>query len=96
VTAGSEPTLAEQRQSMREQLHVQRQRIAEQLAPGADVQGRFPRSVTMRLLMSRPELLLRLLLLMARARLTASLIAILIIARVLRSRAAARHAPEDL
>jgi len=88
VTAGEEPSLADQRQSMREQLQAQRQRIAEQLAPGADA-GRFPRSFTVRLLVRQPELLFRLLVRVPRARLVGSIIAILVLVRLLRAHAAA-------
>jgi hypothetical protein len=53
--------LAAQRQEIRDRLLAQRQRIAQQLAPGGDARGVYPRSMTMRLLIRRPELLARLL-----------------------------------
>jgi hypothetical protein len=49
--------LAEQRRALREQLHVQRLQVVEQLVPGAGGSSQFPRSVVLRLLMQRPELL---------------------------------------
>lgn len=50
--------LAEQRQVLRDQMRLQRQRIARSLVP---VEGaKFPRSMTMRLVVRRPQLLAQL------------------------------------
>jgi hypothetical protein len=58
-------TLAEQRQEIRERLRAQRHRIARQLAPAGEAQSLYPRSMTMRLLIRRPDLVARLLALIA-------------------------------
>lgn len=52
---GSDPTLAEQRLALRGQLRAQREEIALQLF-ASKVHGDFPRSITMRVLIHRPEL----------------------------------------
>lgn len=57
MSAGSELALTVQRHAIREQLRTQRVKLAEQLAPGAVSQNHFPRSITLRLLIERPELL---------------------------------------
>jgi hypothetical protein len=94
MKSGSESSLADQRLAVRGQLQEQRQRIAEQLAPTGGVEGSFPRSVTMRLLLQRPELLPRLVALMARARVASSIIAILVIVLSLRFPAAGHTEPQ--
>jgi len=68
MTDGGKPSLSEQRQSIRGQLLLQREVVAQQLTPATGVQSRFPRSMTMRLLIDRPELLARLATLLAGAR----------------------------
>ena len=95
MTAGSGPSLAEQRQSIRAQLRAQRQRVAERLAPVAGFQGRYPRSVTMRLLLDRPDLLARLAALISGARVAVPVRAILVLVNLLRV-AAAVDAPKAL
>lgn len=50
--------LAEQRQALRGQMQLQRQRIARSLAPVE--RAEFPRSMTMRMVMRRPQLLAQL------------------------------------
>lgn len=49
--------LALLRESIREKLQAQRRVIAAQLLPAPGAAGRFPRSMTMRLLIQRPDLL---------------------------------------
>ena len=54
--------LAEQRRALREQLGLQRLKLAHELAPDADAGGnggRYPRSITMRWLIQEPELVTR-------------------------------------
>jgi hypothetical protein len=51
------PSLRDQRESLRLQLRVQRQRIALRIDPPSAASGEFPRSKTMRFLMQRPQLL---------------------------------------
>jgi hypothetical protein len=63
-----EASLAEQRQSLLGQLRLQREVIAQQLAPAENAQKRFPRSFTMRFLIQRPELATRLATLVAGGR----------------------------
>lgn len=53
-----EASLAARRLALRNQLRIQRQQIAAQLEPGAP--GGYPRSVTMRLILQRTELVLAL------------------------------------
>jgi hypothetical protein len=53
--------LIEQRQELRRLLLAQRQQIALQLGPESATSGSYPRSMTMRFLMQRPALALRLL-----------------------------------
>jgi hypothetical protein len=50
VTTSVLPSLAEQSREIRERLQAQRQRIALQLLPVSAVADRFPRSLTMRVL----------------------------------------------
>ena len=49
------PSLVEQRLAVRDQLRVQRQDVAEQLFE-SKAEGSFPRSITMRVLIRRPDL----------------------------------------
>ncbi|MBI2801083.1 MAG: hypothetical protein HYX63_12540 [Gammaproteobacteria bacterium] len=87
MTDNGEVALSAQRLLLRGQLHAQRQRIAEQLAPTtAEARGRYPRSVTMRLLNRRPvALLARSVALVAGARLAGSVTGILVLVNLLRS-----------
>jgi hypothetical protein len=48
------------REALRAQLHAQRRVLALRLAPDGAAPGRYPRSVTMRVLLRRPELLVAL------------------------------------
>ena len=85
MTLDSESSLAEQRQFIRGQLRTQRQKIAEQLAPDANAQDRYPRSVTMRLLIDQPNLPAKLITLISSARFADSIRAILVLVPMLRS-----------
>ena len=88
MTDKSEVALSTQRLLIRGQLHAQRQRIAEQLAPTttAAARGRYPRSVTMRVLKRQPvALLARSVALVAGARLAGSVTGILVLINLLRS-----------
>ena len=78
------PSLLTQRLDLRGQLHVQRQEIAEQLFE-SKARGRFPRSITMQLLMRQPELAGRLVALVAGARVAGSVSALLVVVQVLRA-----------
>lgn len=60
MSAPADLSLAGQRLALRRQLQEQRQRIADQLDLAATNDGGFPRSMTMRLLIRRPDLALRL------------------------------------
>lgn len=91
MTAEPQASLAEQRQSIRDQLQMQRQVLARQLAPPVDIQGRYPRSMTMRLLIHRPELVARLVALLAGARFAGKVSAILLVIGKLRSAVSARE-----
>ncbi len=91
MTVEPQASLAEQRQSVREQLQLQRQVVARQLAPPVDIHGRYPRSMTMRLLIQRPELVARLVALLAGARFAREVSAILLMIGKLRSVIVARE-----
>ena len=78
------PSLVEQRLALRGQLQAQRQDIAERLF-AAKARGQFPRSITMRLLVRRPELAGLFLTLVAGKRLAAPVSALLLAARALGS-----------
>lgn len=56
MTTDDAPSLAAQREEIRDRMRAQRQRIALELRPATPAQNVFPRSFTMRLLMRRPEL----------------------------------------
>ena len=77
------PSLLEQRVVLRGQLRAQRQEIAEQLFE-SKAGGRFPRSMTMRVLMHQPELARRLVALVAGERFAGSVSALLIVVQMLR------------
>lgn len=79
------PSLAEQRQSIRMQLQVQRQVVAQRLTPAAATGGSYPRSLTMRFLIQRPELLARLLKLIVGARFAGSVAPLLALLHMLPS-----------
>lgn len=78
------PSLLEQRVALREQLRDQRQEVAEQLFE-SKAGGRFPRSMTMRVLMDQPALAARLVALVAGARFAGSVSALLIAVQMLRA-----------
>ncbi len=79
------PSLAQQAEQVRFQLRDQRARIAAQLSAGRMVRSDFPRSMTMRFLVSRPALLPRLVTLLAGARFAAVSAAAFGIFRTLRT-----------
>ena len=91
MTVEPQTSLAKQRQSVRDQLQLQRQIVARQLAPPVDIQGRYPRSMTMRLLIHRPELVARLVALLAGARFAGNVSAILLVIGKLRFAVSARE-----
>lgn len=78
------PSLLEQRVVLREQLRVQRQEVAEQLFE-SKAGGRFPRSITMRVLVHQPALAGRFVALIAGARFAGPVSALLIVAQMLRA-----------
>jgi len=86
MTIDDKPSLAEQRQSIRGQLRLQREVVALQLAPSDGHEGRFPRSMTMRALIHRPELVARLATLLAGARFAGKVSATLDVVRQLAQR----------
>lgn len=90
MNAGHTASLAEQRQSIREQLSAQRREIARALAPDASTGTHYPRSLTMRLLSRRPVVLLaRVAALVTTSRMVGSVPAALIVAHLLRAAFAA-------
>lgn len=78
------PSLEAQRLALRVQLRVQRHAVAQQLFE-AKAGGRFPRSVTVRVLMRQPELAWRLAALIAGPRVAGSVSALLVIVQMLRA-----------
>jgi hypothetical protein len=56
LTITRDALLAGRRQSIRQQLQAQRQVIAERISPASRAAGTFPRSMTLRLLLARPDL----------------------------------------
>ena len=94
MTSPPELPLAEQRQALREKLREQRQLIAEQLGPGPDANGSYPRSKTMRFLTQRSGLVATLLAegvaLLVGARYAKSMTAVMALARVVRAAAAGK------
>jgi hypothetical protein len=78
------PSLVEQRVALRGQLHVQRLEVAEQLF-ASRAGGRFPRSITMRVLLHQPELAGRLVSLIFAGRSSGSMSAFLLGIQVLRA-----------
>jgi hypothetical protein len=62
MSPGSDGSLLEQRQRLRQRLREQRQFIAQRLGSASEVHSSYPRSITMRLLTRRPGLFIRLLL----------------------------------
>lgn len=91
----SDPTLAEQRLALRGQLRAQREQIALQLF-ASNVPGAFPRSVTMQVLIHRPELVGRLVAWVAGPRVAGMVSALLVGAQLLNSfsTVTARSLPE--
>ena len=89
------PTLAEQRLALRGQLRARREDIALQLF-ASKVSGTFPRSITMRVLIHRPELVGWLVAWLAGARVGGAVSALLVGARLLGSfsTVTARRVPE--
>lgn len=53
-------TLAEQRLALRRRLQAQRAQILRQLDPATAIDGDYPRSLTMRFLLQRPMLAVKL------------------------------------
>lgn len=78
------PSLVEQRLALRQQLRVQRQACAEQLFE-SKARGSFPRSITMRAIMRRPDLAGRLVALIAGPRFAGLTSALLVVAQTLRA-----------
>ena len=70
-------SLSEQREWVLSQLQAQRQLVASKLESQSDAVVQFPRSMTMRVLMHRPSLLLRLLPLLMGARRAGSLLSVI-------------------
>ncbi len=79
-----DPSLLEQRLELRQQLQDQRQEVAERLFASM-AQGQFPRSKTMQVLIHRPELVGRLVALLAGARFAGSVSAFLAVVQILRA-----------
>lgn len=78
------PSLVEQRLQLQGQLRIQRQEVAEQLFESrAGV--RFPRSITMHVLLRQPELAGQLIARFAGARVAGTVSTLLLIAQVLRA-----------
>ena len=81
--------LAERQHAVRERLHNQRELIAQALQPAVRNPQRYPRSMTMRLLTTRPTLAVQLLTqvasLLLGARLLRTLNSALLVARLARS-----------
>ena len=61
MTATTEPSLEAQCQALRIRLQAQRRVIASQLRDGSGALEAFPRSMTMRVLTQRPQLMYRVL-----------------------------------
>lgn len=89
MTSPPELPLAEQRQALRERMREQRRLIAEQLGPGPDGAGGYPRSKTMHFLTQRSGLVVTLLAegvaLVVGARYAKSMTAVMALARVVRA-----------
>ena len=88
------PSLEAQRLALRVQLRVQRHEVAEQLFESKAGRS-FPRSITMRVLMNQPELVGRLVALVAGARLAGVASGVLVGVQLLNSfsRVTARKLP---
>jgi len=78
------PSLLEQRLALRAEIQAQRLDVAERLLRSGAT-GRFPRSMTMRLLVNQPELTGRLVSLVAGARVAGSVSALLVVVQMLRA-----------
>ena len=59
MTIATEPSLEVQRQELRTRLQAQRRLIAQQLSIGCGASQAFPRSLTMRLLTRRPQMIIK-------------------------------------
>jgi len=59
MTSATQPSLEVQRQELRTRLQAQRRLIAEQLSIGSSASQAFPRSLTMRLLTKRPQMIVK-------------------------------------
>lgn len=77
--------LAEQRRRLREEMAQQRSRLALRLGTVGRTPGRYPRSHTVRWLMSEPELIAGLVSRVAGKRAARAMPAVLLLARFLRS-----------
>lgn len=95
MTARDDSTLAARCLAIRHQLRAQREVIAEQLAPVAGAQNRFPRSLTMRLLIHRPDLLSRLVAPIVGTRLAGSASKIFSVLHLLRSASGIGRRPRN-
>jgi hypothetical protein len=93
MTYAGKSSLAEQRRSICQQLRLQREVVALQLVPDAEARGGFPRSMTMRLLIQRPELAVRLVTLLAGPRFAGEVSASLDFVNGMAGRRARRPAP---
>lgn len=70
--------------TLQAELQARRQELAERLVE-SKVEGRFPRSMTMRVLMHRPELAGRFLTMVAGARVARSVSALLVVVQMARA-----------
>jgi len=61
MSAAREPSIEAQRQELRTRLQAQRRVIARQLRAGNGAHTEFPRSMSMRLLTKRPQLIYKVL-----------------------------------
>lgn len=83
MSAGAATPLAGQRQALREQLGLQRARLARALAGGGN--GGYPRSITVRWLIQEPELVTRLAAKVVGGRVAAAVPVVLVLVRFLRT-----------
>lgn len=78
------PSLVKQRLGLQGKLQAQRREVVEQLTESR-ARSRFPRSITMRVLVHHPELAGRLVALIAGARVSGSVSAFLVVLQALRA-----------
>lgn len=90
MSTDTQASLAGQRYALREQLRVQRQVLALELAAAGGTGGSYPRSVTMRWLIREPELVAKLAGQVVGGRVAAAIPAVLILVRFVRSAIAQR------